>query len=774
MPATAPPAPFLLEDWRVDPALDRITRAGQSVKLDPRTMQVLQFLAARAGEPVTQEDIERHVWADVVVGPNSVYQAIAQLRRSLGDDKRQPQYIETIPRKGYRLIGRVSPVDAEAASKAEPATAARAESAPLDVPNVSPPPPAAATSTSPAARWWRVGLVALLIVAGIAYLLLPQSVRSRLDPTDPHQRSVAVLPLVDLSPEKSGDYLADGITEEILNSLAHMPELKVAARTSAFTFKGRNEDARAIGDTLGVRYVLEGSVRRVEKRIRVTAQLVDTRDGYQVWSKSYDRPFVDLLSIESDIAHEVANALRLVLSERSGERLTQAAAADIGAYEMFLIGQHAWQQRTPEALERALPYLQRAIDLDPKFAQAYAALALAHLSRYYYSGESLEDMRQRMEPLLERALELNPSLAEAHAARGLLQTELLQFAGAQKDLARAIQLNPNYANAHLWLGMALFYQGRPREALAHFERSADLDPLFFQHPNWIAGALCALGRYDEALVQHQKAQKLGNQHANTFWPLAVTELERGRPDLAALAWAEASERAPQATNFVIEAGFSELDLGHLELADQHFTLARNLLPEDGSSSLAPAWAMLARGDLKALKEHLALPVFTTSDDTWALADTAMLATFAGEPQLALERYQRVLATPSGETIVYRGVYASIWRRLHAVWLAAAYRDSGDEERAAQTARAALLEIERLRKAGVAWFGVDYLEAAARAVLDERRASLDALKVAVDKGWHRTWWARQDPAFRELRSDPQWQALIARADLARGAAARVSE
>src|SRR5688572_6200589 len=595
MPETAPSAPFLIEDWRVDPALDRITRGTQSVKLDPRTMQVLQFLAARAGEPVTQEDIERHVWTDVVVGPNSVYQAIAQLRRALGDDKRQPQYIETIPRKGYRLIGRVSPVEKGTVPFSGPAARQASGATPASVES-----PALAPSTgSPKAhlvrsgsRWWRVGLVALLVVAGIAYLLLPQSVRSRLDPSDPHQRSVAVLPLVDLSPEKTGDYLADGITEEILNSLAHMPELKVAARTSAFTFKGRNEDARTIGDTLGVRYVLEGSVRRVDKRIRVTAQLVDTRDGYQVWSKSYDRPFVDLLSIESDIAHEVANALRLVLSERSGERLTQAAAADIGAYEMFLIGQHAWQQRTPDALERALPYLQRAIDLDPKFAQAYAALALAHLSRYYYSGESLEDMRQRMEPLLERALELNPSLAEAHAARGLLQTELLQFAGAQKDLARAIELNPNYAYAHLWLGMTLFYQGRPRDALAHFERSADLDPLFFQHPNWIAGALCALGRYDEALVQHQKAQKLGNQHANTFWPLAVTELERGRPDLAALAWAEASERAPQATNFVIEAGFSELDMGQLELADRHFTLARNLLPEDGSSSLAPAWAML--------------------------------------------------------------------------------------------------------------------------------------------------------------------------------------
>lgn len=745
MPSPAPAAPFLLQDWRVEPALDRLSRGDESIKLDPRNMQVLVHLAARAGEVVTQEELEQVVWKDVVVGPNSVYQSIAQLRRALGDDKREPQYIATIPRKGYRLVARVTPTGRDAGATAD------------ETADVTTPAPAGNVRTPN--RGWRIALVALLAIAGLVFLLLPDSLRSRFLPADSHVRSIAVLPLLDLSPERSSDYLADGITEEILNSLSLMPELKVAARTSAFAFKGKNEDVRNIGRALDVRYVLEGSVRRVKSRIRVTAQLVNTVDGYHVWSKSYDRPFGDLLAIESDIAHEVANALRVVLSERSGARLDQAAAADIGAYELFLIGQHLWQQRTPDTIARALPYLQRAIETDPEFAPAYASLAQAHLSEYFYAGLYLDQARDKMLPLIERALELNPSLPEALGARGLLYTEMLDFSRAEADLTRAIEINPNYAYARLWLGMTMFYQARPREALSHFERANDLDPLFFQHPNWIATALTALGRHEESLKFSAKAQELGKFHPNTYWPLAITQVERGRPDLAEAAWAAALERAPAFTDLAVEMGITQLDQRKIDAAQASFALAKERQPKDDAARLSPAWGWIARGDRAALRALLDSLGKETANDAWLSADLGLLEAFAERPSAAIAHYERALALPIGPTVVYRGFYASRWRRMHVVTLAAAYRDTGDAARAAVLADQALKDIEKLKAAGVAWHGVDYLHASVLAVQGQRAGSLASLRAAVDKGWRRTWWARQDPAFAKLRTDGEFVAIL---------------
>lgn len=748
MPPSTSPAPFLLRDWRVDPALDRLLRGTESVKLDPRNMGVLVYLAERAGAVITQEEIEQAVWKDVVVGPNSVYQSIAQLRRALGDDKREPQYIETIPRKGYRLIARVSPI-------AEPGSAPAAPDGATG--------PRAGKRIRASSRGWRIALVGSLVLAGIVFLLLPDSLRSRFLPSDRHVRSIAVLPLLDLSPERSSDYLADGITEEILNSLSLMPELKVAARTSAFAFKGKNEDVRNIGRALDVRYVLEGSVRRVESRIRVTAQLVNTVDGYHVWSKSYDRPFGDLLAIESDIAHEVANALRVVLSERSGARLDQAAAADIGAYQLFLVGQHLWQQRTPETIARALPYLQRAIEIDPEFAPAYASLAQAHLSEYFYSGLYLEDARDRMLPLIARALKLNPSLPEALGARGLLYTEMLDFSRAEADLTRAIEINPNYAYAHLWLGMTMFYQARPREALTHFQRANDLDPLFFQHPNWIASALTALGRHEESLKFSARAQELGRSHPNTYWPLAVTQIERGRPDLAEAAWAAALERAPGFTDLAVEMGIAQLDQRKVDAAQSSFALAKERMPDDATARLSPAWGLVARGDRPALRALLDSMANEATSDAWLSADLGLLEAFAERPTRAIAHYERALAQPIGPTVVYRGFYASRWRRLHAVTLAAAYRDAGDSARATVLADQALKDIEELKAAGVAWHGVDYLHASVFALQGQRAESLVSLRAAVNKGWRRTWWARHDPALASLRTDSEFVAILRDAD-----------
>ena len=741
VPRPAAPSAFRLGDWIVEPARDCLSRDGDSIKLDPRDMQVMLCLTERAGDVVTQAEIETTVWTDVVVGPNSVYQSIAHLRRALGDDRAAPRYIETIPRKGYRLLLPVEPL-AEGAP-ASPATVAS--------PRRRPP------------RWATVAILLGVILIGLGYLLIPDTLRERIVPGRAEERSIAVLPLVSLDPANDTEYLADGITEELLNALSLLPELKVVARTSAFAFKGRNEDVRDIGRALDVRYVLEGSVRRSGNQIRVTAQLVGTDDGYRVWSQAYDRPFADLLVIQSDIAREVANSLRVVMTRSTGERLAQREQADVGAYELYLLGQHLWQQRTPEALSRAIPYLERSISLDPDFAPAYAALAQARLSAYYYAGIDIHDARRDMEPAIERALAIDPSLPEAYAIRGLLHTELLDFSAAESDLKRAIELNPNYANAHMWLGMTLNYQGRPREGLEQAQRAASLDPLFFQNPNWIASALVDLGRYAEAVPYHQRAAELSRGHINALWPVALGDMAQGRLADAARAYESMLERAPYRTDLGVDLGWLYLDLGRLPDAQRVFEAARDQPTADEWARIGPLWLDLAAGRPALITKRLdALPLSGTRDG-WAWANVAYLRAFSGAPRPAIEDYQQAVAR-EGEGLLYlKSLYGVRWGRMHALALAAARRDTGDEAAVETLTSEALQQLRALQANGVAWNSIDYLLAAAHALRDERAASLKALDAAIAKGWRRTWQARRDPAFRALSDDPQFVAALVRAD-----------
>ena len=740
------PSAFRLGDWVVEPARDCIRRDGETTKLDPRDMQVLLCLAGRAGDVITQSELEAAVWVDVIVGTNSVYQSIAHLRRALGDDRAAPRYIETIPRKGYRLM--LAP---------EPLAESSAESAPS---------PAEPVLRRRPHLWATLAVLLVVALVGVSYLLLPDTLRNRILPQRAQDRSIAVLPLVSLDAGTDTEYLADGITEELLNALSLLPELKVVARTSVFAFKGKNEDVRRIGDELDVRYVLEGSVRRAGGQIRVTAQLVGTDDGYRVWAQTYDRPFADLLVIQSDIAREVANSLRVVMTRSTGERLTQHEQADVGAYELYLLGQHLWQQRTPEALARAVPYLERSIELDPDFAPAYAALAQAKLGGYYYAGVAIEEAQREMEPAIERALAIDPALAEAYAIRGLLHTELLDFAGAERDLERAIALNPNYANARMWLGITLNYQGRPREGLEQAQRAASLDPLFFQNPNWIASALVDLGRYAEAAPYHRRAAELSRGHVNALWPVGLGDVAQGRLDAAARVYETMLERAPHRTDLAVDLGWIYLDLGRSADAQRIFEQARAANTADEWARLGPIWVDVAAArTADVVKQLNALPLSGTRS-AWDWANEAYLRAAAGEARRSIDAYQQAVARDQPDLLHVKSLYSVRWGRLHALALAASYRDVGESAKVEALSSQALRELARLQDNGVAWNSVDYLSAAAHALRNERAASLQALNVAIDKGWRRTWLARGDPAFRGLAQDRDFVAALARADALR--------
>jgi len=308
---------MIVGEWAVDPVAGQISRDGETVRVDARLMRVLMCLAARAGEVVTTEELLAEAWSGVVVTQDSVYQAVASLRRVLGDDSRKPAYIATVPRRGYRMVVRVqhgpgadeaegpgpAPTAAASAGPGAAAGAARFASAPAG-------PAMGATAVAPVqGRRWKLGT--LLAVGAVLCLAQAASV----DPgaTAP-QRSVAVLPFLDLTTESMDqEFFADGLTEELIDDLSRVPDLRVPSATAAFYFKGKKMTVASIARELGVAYIVDGSLRKSGSTFRVAARLVRADNGFVVWSQTFDRESDDVLKVQGEVATEVTQELQVTL-----------------------------------------------------------------------------------------------------------------------------------------------------------------------------------------------------------------------------------------------------------------------------------------------------------------------------------------------------------------------------------------------------------------------------------------------------------------------------
>src|SRR6267378_6255737 len=263
--------------------------------------------------------------------------------------------------------------------------------------------------------------------------------------------SIAVLPFVNLSSDKENEYFSDGMTEEIINALANVEGLRVVARTSAFSFKGKNLNVRQIGEGLNVATVLEGSVHRQGNQLRIVAQLVGAADGYHLWSKSYDRELKSVFALEDEIARSIAQALRHKLL-RGGVKPSTTSQE---AHDLYLKGRYFWEKRNSEALHQAVSYYQQAIDKDPAYALAYVGLADVTVARVDYEGASPAEVLPVAKRAALRALEIDPGLAEAHASLGLISLYDFDWQTALKEFRAAIELKPDYATAHKFYGQAL-------------------------------------------------------------------------------------------------------------------------------------------------------------------------------------------------------------------------------------------------------------------------------------------------------------------------------
>ena len=477
--------------FEIDFGSGEVHKEGRRVQLQEQPFRVLEILLQHPGEVVTREQLQARLWpANTYVGfDEGLNTAIRKLRVAFGDSAENPRFIETVSRRGYRFIAPVEP-----------------ELIP------SPPSPATTTSAKPRVvsrriRW--IGFVAVVFVVVAFTVLLRTGGHHK---PQPGKIMLVVLPLENFTGDSQQDYLADGITEEIIAQLGSLDpqHLGVIARTSAMHYKHTQKSAAQISREVGANYLLEGSVRHSGDRIRVTAQLIQSSDQSHVWAESYDRELSDVLKIESDIASSAASEIRLTLSQQTHQRLAAAGQTNVEAHDAYLRGLQGWNLRTRDGFQQAIKYFTRATELDPGYAPAFAGLARVYSLAPIFEGMPAGEAAPKALEAANRALSLDETLADAHCALGFVKAHYeYSWPAAQGEFRRAIELEPNNAYAHLFYSNSyLSPLGHHEEAIAEMRKAMELDPLS-PHIQSFAGVTFKWARrYDDSLAQFQKANQM--------------------------------------------------------------------------------------------------------------------------------------------------------------------------------------------------------------------------------------------------------------------------
>jgi TolB-like protein/DNA-binding winged helix-turn-helix (wHTH) protein/Tfp pilus assembly protein PilF len=518
--------------FQVDLRSGELRKQGVKIKLQEQPFRVLTVLLQRPGEVVTREELRNQNWPpDTFVDfENSLNTAINKLRDALGDSADNPRFIETLPRRGYRFI---APVISDQQEKSP---------VPAEVSNVGD----EQNGKNPwTPRWLVPAAVAVLALLTLVYVTIRRRAK---DPAYSKINSLAVLPLKNLSGDPTQEYLADGMTEELIGRLAGIHDLRVVSRTSVMRFKDAQISVPEIARTLNVDAVVEGSVIREGNRIRVHAQLIRGATDGHFWSEAYDRDLRDVLGLQSEVAESIALKVKATVTGEERTRLTEARPVSPEVYESYLKGLYVYRNKTSSraGVEESIGYFQNAIARDPTYAPAYVGLANAYrfLSTVTIGGSPAE--LPKAMTAVRKALELDPNLAEAHVVLADLQRAQWHWTDAEAEYRRALELNPSDASAYGGLAGWLLSQGRLVEAVAWARRARELDPSPEESRDlgWI---LFNARRYDEAIREYRSALAIEPLDANTLWRLgfALSLKQQSQEAIAVLERAvSVSDRAP--------------------------------------------------------------------------------------------------------------------------------------------------------------------------------------------------------------------------------------
>jgi len=430
-----------IADLRVDPTLDEICKDGRTIKLEPKAMRLLMCLAERAGEVVSVEELLDQVWKDVVVSQDSVYAAVAALRRTLGDDPKGPRYIANVVRRGYRLIAPVSP-----------------------------------------------------------WVELPADPAADAGPRLADKPSIVVMPFVNLSGDPAQQYFSDGITQDIITELSRWRLLGVRSHSASFQYRGVAVDMKQVARELNVRFVVEGSVRRMGERIRVSVQLVDSESGSYIWVEKFDRGLEEIFAVQDQVVQTIVSTLVGRVQISVNERARRKPTTSLAAYECVLkCNALSWDD--PAGAAQAVRLVEQAIELDPGYGFAHALLASLRQQQWYDDPTDSDAALEEAYALATRAVALGDDESTCHAILGHVCVRRRAYELAVQYARRAVEINPNNQWNAADLGSILVYAGQSEEALTWLVRAREIDPYFDEPWHWRAVGLAYMNmhRYADAL-----------------------------------------------------------------------------------------------------------------------------------------------------------------------------------------------------------------------------------------------------------------------------------
>jgi TolB-like protein/predicted Zn-dependent protease len=575
---------------------------------------------------------------------------------------------------------------------------------------------------------------------------------------EPPEKTIAVLPFVNMSGDASQEYFSDGISEELLHRLAQVSELHVAARTSSFHFKNKNIAVADIASKLGVRSLLEGSFRQAGNNIRVTAQLINARDGFHIWSKTYDREFDDIFAIQDEIATEVVDALKVTLLGGEQARLNRHPTSNLAAYDAYLLGRQKMARRTSTALQEAVEHFTEAISRDRQYGLAYVGLADTYTLLGRYGALDEREVLAKAAPAIERALQLDDQLGEAYASLGTVRILQQDFPAAEQAFKRAVELNPSYAPAFLGYGLLMRWGfGRREAALELHQTALGLDPLSTPINMAVIEDYHELGRFEDALAGCKRIIEIDPDYpraytimADLYWEV-FAQLDEG------VRWLhKAVELDPGNPDHARWLGMIYLDLGDTVAGEYWMREVMRLAPTQYDSKWSAVHLALYTGgpeEIIASAEEL----LAVSPGSWLALRVLRDADFqAGRNNAALERYRA--AKPELVDREDPDVNATNW--WWAIEVANVLAKVGEQERADTLLNNALLLIESRPRLGYDGFGIRDVEI--YALLGDKEKVLDAFATAVEAGWRTSWWINTElnDNLTLIHDAPRYRAIVA--------------
>ena len=584
--------------FEVDLRTGELRKKGVRIRLQGQPYLLLITLLKQNGEVVTREELRSSLWPqDTFVDfDHSLGTAVNKLREVLGDSAANPRFVETLPRRGYRFIapvvfggGEDTPVVRETPLvKQEPATGNPPESGEQDQVD-----PLRVTAAGVRPRWslyWKMsGFALILLSAGLAVFLL----RSR--PPNPI-RSLAVLPLENLSGDASQDYFSDGMTDELITELGQISDLRVISRTSAMAYKGTHRTLPQIAQELNVDAVVEGAVLRSGNQVRITAQLIMAAADQQLWAKSYNGDVRDTLKLQSQVARAIAGEIRMELTPHEQAVLNNVNAVNPEAYEAYLKGRFFWNKRTGDGLRKAIGYFNEAIEKKPDYAQAYAGLAdsYALAGDWKYGLLAPTEAYPKAKAAATKAIALDGTLGEAHISLAFCLNNFdWDWEAAGREFTRGIELSPGYAIGYEWYGWHLAGLGRHGEAVAEVEKAAALDPLSASIGADLAEELLVAHRFDESIKQSQKTLILDAFFAPAHYVLGQAFVQTHNFSQAIAELQKAIELSPGSTAFPANLAYAYAVSGKRDEAEKILNDLKNRSPQAFSN--APEIAMVYVG-----------------------------------------------------------------------------------------------------------------------------------------------------------------------------------